>query len=289
MKTAIVTDSTAYIPEKVREENHIHMLPLSVHVGGISYREEVDITAKDFYEQVRTAEDFPQSSQPAIGEIYQLFERLSQDYDAIISIHLSSGISGTFQTVCSLKDDFPACTIYPYDSGISCTPQARLVLEAARLAKKQVDAGQIVAALDQLRDRTRAYFMVDNLKNLQRGGRLSVTSAAVGTMLKVKPVLHFQDKKIVVFEKIRTQKKALKRVEALLEEAIAKTSYPLIATVIHANAPEQGMAWMEELKSRHPEVRFELSYFGPVIGTHLGEGALGLTWTEDIERSQADY
>lgn len=287
MKTAIVTDSTAYIPEHIRLQHNIHMLPLSVQLDGKSYREEVDITAKQFYEQVETAAVFPKSSQPAIGEIYELFLELSKEYDAIISIHLSSGISGTFQTVYSLKEEFPGCPVYPYDSGISCTPQARLVLEGARLAEQGLDAEQIVARLDQLRERTRAYFMVDNLKNLQRGGRLSMTSAALGTMLKVKPILHFQDKKIVVFEKIRTQKKALRRVEELLRETVEENPYPLIATVIHANVPEQGMAWMEELKSRYPDVRFELSYFGPVIGTHLGEGAMGLTWTEDTQRSQA--
>lgn len=287
MKTAIVTDSTAYIPEHIRKQEEIFMLPLTVQLGGQTYREEIDITAEQFYQLAETSVDFPQSSQPAVGEIYKLFQELSQEYDAIISIHLSSGISGTYQTVSSLKEEFPGCPIYPYDSGISCTPQARLVLEAARLAQKGMEAEHIVRCLNRLRERTHAYFMVDNLKNLQRGGRLSLTSATLGTMLKVKPVLHFRDKKIVVFEKIRTQKKALKRVEELLQETMEEASYPLIATVIHANVPEQGIVWMEELKSRYPDVRFELSYFGPVIGTHLGEGALGLTWTEDAARSQS--
>lgn len=285
MKIAIVTDSTAYIPRTVRIEKNIYMLPLSVQLNGHSYREEIDLSAEEFYEKVKSTEEFPTSSQPAIGETHLLFERLSQEYDAIISIHLSSGISGTYQSVSSLQDEFPGCKIYPFDSESSCYVQARFVLEAARLAEKKTDPERIMVTLNRLKERSQAYFIVDDLMNLQKGGRLSGGAAVVGSMLKIKPILHFENKKIVVFEKIRTQKKALKRIEEILGETVEKANYPLIATVIHANAEEKGRAWMGELKSLYPDVRFELSYFGPVIGTHLGEGALGLTWTEDTARS----
>ena len=121
--------------------------------------------------------------------------------------------------------------------------------------------------------------------NLQRGGRLSGGAAVIGSIMKIKPVLHFSDKKIVVFEKIRTNARALRRIEELLGQAASKADYPIIATVIHGNIPEKGQAWLEHLQQEFPDIRFELSYFGPVIGTHLGEGALGLTWTEDTELS----
>ena len=286
MKIAIVTDSTAYISEDIRRENDIYMLPLQVHLNGECYREELDITAEEFYLKMRDSDEFPTSSQPAIGETIELFEKLAKDYDAIISIHLSSGISGTFQSVSTLRDEFGMCAIYPFDSEISCYPQARFVLEAARLAKKNIEPEQIIERLDQLKTRTKAYFLVDDLKNLQKGGRLSESAALVGSLLKIKPILHFSDKKIVVFEKIRTRKKAVVRLELLLAEALKQADYPLIATVIHGNNEEVGQAWMEELKSEYSDIRFELSYFGPVIGTHLGEGALGLTWTEDVARNQ---
>lgn len=288
MKIAIVTDSTAYIPEPVRREKNIFMLPLVVQLNGDIYREEVDITPEEFYQKVKEMPSLPTSSQPAIGEIYQLFKTLSKDYDAIISIHLSSGISGTFQSVLSFQDEFPTCKIYAFDSESSCYVQARYVLEASRLSEKGLDAERIMERLDQLKSRSQAYFIVDDLRNLQKGGRLSGGAAVVGSMLKIKPILHFSNKHIVVFEKIRTQKKALKRIEDILGETVRETDYPLIATVIHANVEEKASAWMNELKSRFPEVRFELTYFGPVIGTHLGEGALGLTWTEDSERNRLE-
>lgn len=142
-----------------------------------------------------------------------------------------------------------------------------------------------MARLEHMKKRSRAYFMVDDLMNLQRGGRLSGGAAVIGSIMKIKPVLHFSDKKIVVFEKIRTNARALRRIEELLGQAASKADYPIIATVIHGNIPEKGQAWLEHLQQEFPDIRFELSYFGPVIGTHLGEGALGLTWTEDTELS----
>lgn len=284
MKTAIVTDSTAYIPKEILDANNIYMLPLIVNIDDKSYREDIDLSATEFYEKLSEIRTFPSSSQPAVGEVYELFQKLEKEYDAIISIHLSSGISGSFQTTSTLVDDFPDCKIYPIDSEISCYPQARMVLEAARLAKLGLDAEEIVAQVEQLKSRTSAYFMVDDLTNLQKGGRLSSGAALMGSMLKIKPILHFEDKKITVYEKIRTKKKALQAILDLLAKEKETVDYPLVATVIHANREESARELIQQIESRHPDVRCEMSYFGAVIGTHLGEGALGITWTEDTTK-----
>ena len=285
MKIAVVTDSTAYLTAETRQQHHIHMLPLVVNIGAKSCQEEIDLAAEDFYSLMKSAEDFPKSSQPAVGAMYQLYEELAKEHDAIISIHLSSGISGTYQNAAALSREYPEFNIHPFDSEISCYVQARFVLEAARLAAVGIVPEQIMARLEHMKKRSRAYFMVDDLMNLQRGGRLSGGAAVIGSIMKIKPVLHFSDKKIVVFEKIRTNARALRRIEELLGQAASKADYPIIATVIHGNIPEKGQAWLEHLQQEFPDIRFELSYFGPVIGTHLGEGALGLTWTEDTELS----
>jgi DegV family protein with EDD domain len=127
----------------------------------------------------------------------------------------------------------------------------------------------------------RAYFMVDDLSHLQRGGRLSSAQALIGSLLQVKPLLHFVDKMIVPFEKIRTKKRAMKRIEELLAEAV-KGGEPFEAVIIHANREEDAKAWMTELGSKFPNVEFTISYFGAVIGTHLGEGAMGMGWSKKI-------
>lgn len=128
--------------------------------------------------------------------------------------------------------------------------------------------------------------MVDDLNNLQRGGRLNGAQALVGSLLQIKPILHFNDKQIVLFEKVRTQKKALKRIEDILQKAVQNKTAEK-AYVIHGNDLAKGEAWLAQLEAKFPEVTFELSYFGPVIGTHLGEGALGLTWSNKIKKSPA--
>ncbi|CZQ83903.1 DegV family protein [Trichococcus ilyis] len=285
MKIAVVTDSTAYLTAETRQRHQIHMLPLVVTIGDKSYQEEVDLVAEEFYPLMKASEDFPKSSQPSIGAMQQLYEKLAQEHDAIISIHLSSGISGTYQNVAALSREYPEFNLHPFDSEISCYVQARFVLEAARLAAAGAEPERIIARLDHMKKRSRAYFMVDDLMNLQRGGRLSGGAAVIGSIMKIKPVLHFSDKKIVVFEKIRTNTRALRRIEELLGQAASQAEYPIVATVIHGNIPEKGQDWLEHLQQAFPDIRFELSYFGPVIGTHLGEGALGLTWTEDTELS----
>lgn len=283
MKIAVVTDSTAYLTKEQYEQHSIYKLPLSVIMTNEVYLEEVDIRSTDFFEKVRGIETLPTSSQPTTGQIMSLFNELAKEYDAIISVHLSSGISGTYQNVVSVAGMMENIAVYPYDSELSCAAQGYYALEAARMAQAGASVEEIFQAFSEMRQTLKAYFLVDDLNHLVRGGRLSNGSAIIGSLLKIKPLLHFENKKIVVFEKIRTTKKALKRIEQLLAEDIAE-GYPIVSTVIHGNAEAEALIWKEHLEATYPTVRFELSYFGPVIGTHLGEGSLGMTWVEDRSR-----
>lgn len=276
MKTAIVTDSTAYIPKELREKWNIHMIPLHVIFGNEVYQEEIDLTAGEFYEEVRTKE-LPTTSQPPIGQFVELFERLSVDYDAVISIHLSSGISGTFQGAVTAGLMVEGIKVYPFDSEISCMVQGFYAIEAAKMALEEEDPVSIVSQLNELKKTARAYFMVDDLTHLQRGGRLSSAQAFIGSLLQVKPLLHFENKVIVPFEKIRTRKKAMKRIVDLLgEDGISGGEFQ--AVIIHANREEEAEEWRKELSVMYQNVEFSIGYFGAVIGTHLGEGAMGMGW-----------
>src|SRR5699024_1136074 len=134
MKLAVVTDSTAYIPEELIEKYHIHTIPLSVIFGNESYREGIDITTENFYKKVKKEKNLPTTSQPAIGLFVDLFEKLAEDYDAIISIHLSSKLSGTFDAAKTASSMVQNIKVYPYDSELSAMPQGFYVLEAAELA-----------------------------------------------------------------------------------------------------------------------------------------------------------
>ncbi len=276
MQIAIVTDSTAYIPEEVRKRHGIHMIPLSVIFGDESYREEIDMTAESFWEEIKRQKELPTTSQPPVGEFVELFESLSKEYDAVISIHLSSGISGTYNGAVTAGQMVDGIKVYPYDSEISCMAQGFYAIEAAKMAKEGKKPEEIIARLDEIKKSMDAYFMVDDLSHLQRGGRLTGAQALIGNLLQLKPLLHFVDKVIVPYEKIRTRKKAIQRIYQLFDEAASK--HPVRAAVIHANRPEDAKKMKEELESKYPNSEFIISYFGAVIGTHLGEGAMGLCW-----------
>lgn len=207
MKTAIVTDSTAYLTLEERNSYNVHMIPLSVNIEGTFYDEEIDITASEFYDRVRGAAEFPKTTQPSVGKFVELYETLGKDYDEIVTIHLSSGISGTFQGAVQAGAMVEGVNVHAFDSEVAAYLQGFYVKEAAKLASKGASGEQIMTHLNDLKDSMDDYIIVDDLQHLQRGGRLSAAAALIGGLLQVKPILTFQNKVIVPFEKIRTRKK----------------------------------------------------------------------------------
>ncbi|MGM7683403.1 DegV family protein [Cytobacillus sp. Hm23] len=277
MKTAILTDSTAYIPKKTRDNLHISMIPLVVNFKNESFEEEIEITTDQFYEKVRQNDELPTTSQPSIGLFVEKFEQLAHDFDAVISIHLSSGISGTYQGAVAAGEMVDNIKVFTFDSEISCMMQGFYAIEAAQMAAEGKSPNDIIARLDEMKKTLKAYFMVDDLSHLQRGGRLSSAQAMIGSLLQVKPILHFVDKMIVPYEKIRTRKKALQRIIELFEQE-AEKGLPMKAVLIHSNRQQEVEKLQDQLEQKFPHVEFSISYFGPVIGTHLGEGAIGFGW-----------
>jgi DegV family protein with EDD domain len=281
MKTAVVTDSTAYISKETATKYNIHIIPLNVIFGEESYKEELELSADDFYPMVKQME-LPKTSQPAIGDFVALFEKLSKDYDAVISVHLSSGISGTYQGAITAGSMVENIEVHAFDSEISCMVQGFYAIEAAKKALAGESPQAILTHLNVMKGTAKAYFMVDDLAHLQRGGRLSSAQVFIGSLLQVKPLLHFENKVIVPFEKVRTRKKAMNRIVELLQED-AKNGAPYQAVIIHANREEEAIVWRDEIQGSLPNVEFSISYFGAVIGTHLGEGAMGLGWMRKYE------
>lgn len=281
LKTAIVTDSTAYLTEEQLSNYHIHVIPLAVIVDGQSYEEEIDLSASEFYDKVRGNGPLPKTSQPPVGRFVSLFESLKEEYDAVISIHLSSGISGTYAGAVQAGEMVEGIDVLAFDTELSCYMQGFYVLRAAQLAQEGIDPQTIMETLYEMKKTMRAYFMVDDLAHLQRGGRLSGAQAIIGSLLQVKPILHFDEKVIVPFEKIRTRKKAMKRIVDLLAEDAEKMS--LDVAIIHANCVEDAEKWKEEIEARLSNLSITISHFGPVIGTHLGEGSMGLGWVKRAE------
>ncbi|WP_261805622.1 DegV family protein [Lapidilactobacillus luobeiensis] len=285
MKIAIVTDSSAYLTAAECQRYSITVVPIPFIMDDQVYREGIDLETTAFYEKLRVAATLPSTSQPPLGDMLRTYENIANaGYDVVLSIHLASTISGFYHTLQSVTPKVTGLKVVPYDSGITVRLLGYLVIAAARLAEQGADLATIISELDRLRGQINEVFIVNDLKNLARGGRLSNMSAALGSMLKIKPLLTFdqQTNKIVLFEKVRSLKRAYQHAEKIFADDLAHSPIPLRLLIIHANDPDAALAWQKKLQGQFPDVVTEVTYFGPVIGTHLGEKAIALGWMPDI-------
>lgn len=285
MKIALVTDSTSVLTKKEAEDNNVIVTPIPIIVDDKEYLEGINITSSQLFEMQRNGAAFPKTSQPAIGEMIELFDKLHDDgYDAIIAITLSSGISGFYETLKNIARNNPQYGLYPYDSKMTVRLQGYLVLATAQMIKAGYEPQEILNRLDQIRNTIDEFFVVDDLKNLSRGGRLSNASAFIGTMLHIKPLLTFKDGKIIAFDKIRSLKRAVSKVEELTLERTSKLSYrdKLRLFVFHSNDAKQAEGIKEFIEENFPGMPVDVAEFSPVIATHLGEKSIAIAWMIDI-------
>ena len=285
LKIALVTDSTSVLTVK---DNNINVVPIPVIVGDKEYLEGVNITSEQLFEMQRQGAAFPKTSQPSMGQMLELFNKLHDEgYEAIIAITLSSGISGFYQNLVNMAHNNPEYNLYPYDSKMTVKLQGYLVLAAAKMIKKGLEPEAIINNLDKIRDTIQELFVVDDLKNLSRGGRLSNASAFIGTMLQIKPILTFNDEgKIVAFDKIRSMKRAVSKVEKLALEKTAELPYrdKLRLFVFHSNDHKQAEEIKQFINENFPNKPVDIAEFSPVIATHLGEKSIAIAWMIDIDK-----
>ncbi|MBU7443758.1 DegV family protein [Lactiplantibacillus plantarum] len=285
MKTAIVTDSASYLSAVDVEKYHIHVVPITVIFGRQTYLENVEITSKEFYERMRTAPELPTTTQITLGQMQTTYDQLAKaGYDAVISIHLSSGITSFITNLESYLPNVTNIKVYPFDSLITAGGEAYMVLLAAKLVAEGYSPEQVIAQLKKIRETTGVYFVVDNLSHLVRTGRLSNASGLVGNLLRIKPVLTFQDGKIVAIQKERTMRRAYAAIKAKLAAEIAAVDYPLRVTIENGNNPKLQAEWTADLKASFPDLTIDEGEIGPVVGVHVGEGVMGLIWARDWEK-----
>ncbi|MDY1543595.1 DegV family protein [Lactiplantibacillus pentosus] len=289
MKTAIVTDSASYLSAADVEKYDIHVVPITVIFGQQTYLENVEITSKEFYERMRTAPELPTTTQITLGQMQTMYDQLAAaGYDAVISIHLSSGITSFITNLESYLPNVTNIKVYPFDSLITAAGEADMVLLAAKLVAAGYTPEQVIEQLKKIRETTDVYFVVDNLSHLVRTGRLSNASGLVGNLLRIKPVLTFQDGKIVAIQKERTMRRAYTAIKAKLAAAIDAADYPLRVTIENGNNPKLQAEWTADLKASFPDLTIDEGEIGPVVGVHVGEGVIGLIWARDWEKWPLD-
>ena len=278
MKLAVITDSSAFLPDSLRGNDHLFVLDIPVVIAGETYVEGKNLTASEFYEKMAAADDLPKTSQPSVAELEEMLTRLAgEDYTHVLGLFLSSGISGFYQNIQYLKDEFPDLKIAFPDSKITSAPLGLMVENALTWAAEGQDFEEILIKVQRQIDGTSAFIMVDDLNHLVKGGRLSNGAAILGNLLSIKPILYFNDAGVIeVFEKIRTEKKAIKRLIEVVEEKTASASYQVM--VIHGNAEEKAENLRQQLIEAGIADDIPLATFGRVIGTHMVEGSVALAY-----------
>ncbi|KRL90855.1 DegV family protein [Lactobacillus kalixensis] len=287
MKIALVTDSTSVLTEKEVKENNVIVMPIPVIIGDKEYLEGVNITSEQLFETQRHGAAFPKTSQPSMGKMIELYNKLhAEGYEAIIDITLSSGISGYNSTLQNIARNNPEYHLYPYDSKMTVKLQGYLVLAAAKMIRNGFTPEEIIKKLDEISETIDELFVVDDLKNLSRGGRLSNASAFIGTMLHIKPLLTFEDGKIVAFDKIRSMKRAVNKIEIIALDRISKLDYKdkLRLFVFHSNDEKQAEELKDFWEEKLPGMPVDVAEFSPVIATHLGEKSVAIAWMIDIDK-----
>lgn len=278
MKLAVITDSSAFLPDSLRGNDHLFVLDIPVVIAGETYVEGKNLIASEFYEKMAAADDLPKTSQPSVAELEETLTRLaSEDYTHVLGLFLSSGISGFYQNIQYIKDEFPDLKIAFPDSKITSAPLGLMVENALTWAAEGQDFEEILLKIQRQIDGTSAFIMVDDLNHLVKGGRLSNGAAILGNLLSIKPILYFNAAGVIeVFEKIRTEKKAIKRLIEVVEEKTVSASYQVM--VIHGNAEEKAKSLRQQLIAAGIADDISLATFGSVIGTHLGEGSVALAY-----------
>ena len=274
---AIVVDTTHYMPRALVEAQGMHEVSLYVNAGD-SHEREIDMPDFDaFYERLRSSAQLPTTSQPSIGDFLAVYEPLVQDGRDIVSIHISGGISGTVeaarQAAADLSARKPQRRIEVVDTHSACGMIGLIALAGAAAARAGGDIDAVTARVQQAVDVAKIWFAVDTLEFLRRGGRIGTAQAWLGGALKIKPILTV-DGEITPIERVRTSGRAFERMVDFLR---ARHDDGCDAWVVqHIQAPEQAAALVERGRSIFGSEPAFVSEIGPVIGTHVGPGLLGV-------------
>lgn len=271
---ALVTDSTADIPFEIAKKHDIKVIPLKVVCEDNEYLDGIDIQPDEFYGMLSKCETLPSSSQPAPADFIRLYEGLLESYSEIISIHLSTGLSGTVNAARLAGERFKG-KIQVVDSKSISLGIGLLVIEAAKYIHSGLAAAEIVKKIKEARDNSETMFTLDTLEYLRKGGRIGKVSGMVGSMLHVKPVVRVNEDGIYVpYAKTRTQDQALVAIEKGFQQ-LAKGRKAVKLAVAHGSAHEAASKLKERLENLFNIEAAMVAKVGPVIGVHTGPGTVG--------------
>ncbi len=282
VKTGIVADSNCGIKAEEAEKLGIHILPMPFYVNEMLFFEGVTLSEEDFYEYLDKGADIS-TSQPSPGDVMEFWDALLKEYDELLVIPMSSSLSSTCETAMVLAKDYNGKVVVTDNKTISVT-QRQAIFNALKLRDEGKNARQIREALEFNRKMTNIYLMVDTLKYLKKGGRITPGAAAIGTVLNIKPVLCLETEKLDSFAKARGGKQAKKIILDAMEKDLEEKFKGEKMNLFIAHTCEESVVekWVEEVQMRFPDFRIKCDSLSLSIACHVGPGCLALACAKPL-------
>ncbi|MBP3915381.1 MULTISPECIES: DegV family protein [unclassified Clostridium] len=274
-KIALITDSACDLDLNTLKENNINLLPLRIIYSNSDYRDRIDISPQEVYDNLE--KEVPKTSLPSAQETEEILNKLEEEgYTHVICISISSGLSGSFNALRLALEDHPKLTSFVYDSKILAYPQGEIVLEVAKLIKEGKSYEEIVREIPEIRKRVIGYFTINTLEYLKRGGRIGRLAGTVGELLNLKPIITTDEDGVYYnVAKVRGRKQSLSKMTELLKGYLAKGKCEV--AVLHAGCEDEAIKYMNSLKDLTNVVSIKIAEISPALGIHGGPGLIGFS------------
>ncbi len=275
-KIAWVTDSTAYVPDPIMQEHDIFIVPLDIIFEDGAYEDGIELSPEQLFQKIVQADTTPKTSQPSVGKFLALYERLQEEYDCAIAVHLSSDLSGTFNASATAAKmvEFPVEMV---DSKLMSYPITSIILQGIAMSDQGKSHQEIAESLRGEYKNYENYILVGSLDQFYKGGRVSSLQYFFGNLLQIKPIFQIKDGLFDIYEKVRTEGKAIKRMLEQLDKAKQQHSVKHVQ-ILHGNVPNKAIELRDTIQSRYSDVEVLIGPISSTIGAHAGMGTLALAW-----------
>nr|WP_263325994.1 DegV family protein [Neobacillus sp. Marseille-Q6967] len=281
VKTAWVTDSTAFIDEELKNHPDLYSVPLSIILDGEEYADGVDLSPTQLFERLKQLKNPPTTSQPSVGAFQALYEKLAKDYDQVVAVLLSGKLSGTVSSSeqAAKLVDIPVTT---FDSKILTYPMTALLKKGMELLEAGNSLEDVIREMERIRDTNETYVLIGSLEQLHRGGRMTGLQFFLGSMLNIKPIISIEDGVLEAKEKVRSEKKAKEKILDYFRSSYEKNQFKEVY-ILYGLHEEQAAEWQVELEKEYPQLKIKCCPLGAVIGVHAGENTLGISWHNELK------
>jgi DegV family protein with EDD domain len=278
-KIKIVTDSTVDLTEKEINDLEIHIVPLSITIDGETYLDRIDLTPSSFLEKMRTSEELPKSSQPPAGAFLEMFDELGKDGSEVLSIHMTGNMSGTVRSAESAAE-MSSSSVTVVDSRFISRGLAFQVIEAAKLSKEGKSLQEILHSIENIRNNTNLFVVVDTLENLVKGGRIGKGRAMIGSLLNIKPIASLAGGEYTPVAKVRSHSQVVKYLSSQFVEDVKGKTIRGVG-LVHVDGLKLAQSLKNKIKEKTGFDDYEIADTTPIISTHTGIGAIGFMYYTD--------